>query len=342
MSMSTDVIRLAHGNGGRFMRTLVDQVIADALRSPSLDTSVDAATVATPSRSLIVTTDGFTVQPLEFPGGDIGTLAVNGTINDLAVASARALHLTLSVIVEEGLPIATLRRLLERAGTAAAAAGVGVVAGDTKVVPRGYGGGLYLVTTGLGRSMRADGVRPLGMHSIEAGDEIIVSGPIGDHGTTVLLAREELGLSASLCSDCANVTPLVEPIANLPGLRFLRDPTRGGLATVGHEVARATGLDVVLEESCVPVRAEVASVCHMLGFDPLVLACEGRVVAIAHPADSGHLLERWRALPMGRQAARIGMLCAPRSTAPLVRLTTPLGGERVIDELEDDPLPRIC
>lgn len=335
-------ITLAHGNGGRFMRELIEDVIADALENPTLDVHSDAATVEFDATELVITTDGFTVQPLQFPGGSIGTLAVHGTVNDLAVGAATPLYLSLNVIVEEGFAVDRFQRLMKDVGQSAQAAGVAIVTGDTKVVPRGQAGGLYLVTTGVGRPMRPSNQHPLGMNLIEAGDAVLVSGPIGDHGTAVLLAREEFGLSGSLQSDCANVLPLVEPIVDLPGLKFLRDPTRGGLATVANEVVRATGLDVVLDEADVPIRPEVESVCDMLGFDPYFLACEGRVVAISDPNAVDAILAHWRSLEQGRDAMKVGEVHEAHASQSLVRLRTRLGGERVVDELEDDPLPRIC
>ena len=244
--------------------------------------------------------------------------------------------------MEEGFALDSFQRLMTDIGESAQAANVAIVTGDTKVVPRGQAGGMYLVTTGIGRPMRPSGQRPLGMNRIEAGDVILVSGPIGDHGTAVLLAREEFGLSGPLKSDCANVVPLVEPIVHHPNLKFLRDPTRGGLATVANEVVRATGLDVILHEAEVPIRPEVQSVCDMLGFDPYFLACEGRVVAITDSNSADMVLSHWQSLDQGQGAAHVGELCEANAAQSLVRLKTRLGGERVLDELEDDPLPRIC
>ncbi|EGO95023.1 AIR synthase related protein, partial [Acidiphilium sp. PM] len=216
-------VSLAHGNGGRLMRALIEEVFARHLADPALDTGADAVPVALPPGEIVVTTDGFTVQPLSFPGGDIGALAVHGTVNDLAVAGARPLYLTLAALIEEGLEIARLERIVASLAGAARAAGVRVVAGDTKVLPRGQGGGIYLALTGIG-------VRPpgcgLGLGRIETGDALLVSGPVGDHGIAVMLAREEFGLSGDVVSDAASVLPLTAAIAVLPGLRFMRDPTR--------------------------------------------------------------------------------------------------------------------
>ncbi len=330
-------ITLAHGNGGRFMRELIEEVFARHLANPALDVRLDAASIdLPPGMETLVTTDGFIVQPLEFPGGDIGSLAVNGTVNDLAVSGAEPRFLTLNAIIEEGLETACLVRVIESLGAAARTANVQVVAGDTKVVPRGHGGGLYLATSGVG--VRAPGVG-LGMDAIREGDVLLVSGPVGDHGVAVLLAREDFELSGSVRSDCAPVTALALPIAAMDGVRFMRDPTRGGLATVAHEIAAATSLDVRLVEAEVPVRDPVRSVCQILGYDPYYLACEGRVVAVVAPQVADAILALWRALPDGALASRIGVMCAGRGR---VILETEIGGERYLEELEDDPLPRIC
>ncbi|HUJ87367.1 MAG TPA: hydrogenase expression/formation protein HypE [Burkholderiales bacterium] len=335
--MEDSHISLAHGNGGRFMRELIGEIFARHLANPRLDVDADAVHIPLPAGEVVVTTDGFTVQPLEFPGGDIGTLAVHGTVNDLAVAGARAQYLTLNVFVEEGFEVAMLDRLVASLGRAAREAGVAVAAGDTKVLPRGEGGGLYLATTGVG--IRRPGLR-LGLSSIREGDRILVSGPVGDHGVAVMLAREQFGLRGELRSDAASVLPLTEALLGLEGLRFMRDPTRGGLATVANDIVRATGLGVTLEEERVPVRDPVRSVCEILGYDPLYLACEGRVVAVVAPEAAEAALGAWRGMANGGEAAPIGSV-GGRARARVV-MRTWLGGERVLEELEDDPLPRIC
>ncbi|WP_020653154.1 hydrogenase expression/formation protein HypE [Massilia niastensis] len=329
-------ILLAHGNGGRLMRELIEAVFLHHLGNRYLDAEADAAAVPIAGRELVLSTDAFTVQPLEFPGGDIGALAVNGTVNDLAVAGAIPHYLTLSAIIEEGLETAQLERIVASMARAARAAGAAVVAGDTKVVRRGEGGGLYLITTGVG--LRSHGALP-GLAQVRAGDRILVSGPVGDHGIAVLLAREEFGLSGDLESDCANVLGLAQALLALPGLRFMRDPTRGGLATAAHEICRATGLGIRLDQSAIPIRPAVRSVCDMLGYDPLYLACEGRIVAVVAEHAARDALAAWRDLPEGREARVIG---AVTKASPSVTLQTDLGGERLLEELEDDPLPRIC
>jgi len=330
-------VTLAHGNGGRRMRELIEEIFAHHLGNASLDVQLDAVPLDfAPGMVPYITTDAFTVRPLEFPGGDIGSLAVNGTINDLAVCGAEPRFLTLNAIIEEGLEVECLDRIVRSLADAARTAGVRVVAGDTKVVPRGQGGGLYFATTGVG--LRAPG-HQLGMNRIREGDVLLVSGPAGDHGIAVMLAREEFELKGSVQSDCAAVTPLTAPLAAIEGLRFMRDPTRGGVATVAHEIAAATGLNVRLNEAQVPVRDSVRSFCHMLGYDPYYLACEGRVVAVAAPDAARDILAIWRGIQAGENASAIGMLSAGKGQ---VILETEIGGERFLEELEDDPLPRIC
>jgi hydrogenase expression/formation protein HypE len=335
--MSDDIyVTLAHGNGGRFMRAMIDDIFARHLANAALDTSADAVALALPQGEITVTTDCFTVKPLEFPGGDIGSLAVHGTVNDLAVAGATPVYLTLNAFIEEGLEIALLDRIIASMADAAKACGVNVACGDTKVVARGEGGGLYLATTGIG--IRRPGLR-LGLDRIEQGDRILVSGPVGDHGTAVLLAREQFGLKGDLASDSASVLPLAQALWDIPGLKFMRDPTRGGLATVMHDIAKATGMTARLDETAIPFNPPVRGVCAMLGYDPLFLACEGRVVAVVAPSEADAALARWRALPQGAAAALIGTV---QGDAGHVILETDIGGERLIEELEDEPLPRIC
>lgn len=327
-------VLLAHGNGGRQMRELIDEIFVRHLGNPALDQNADAALIPLPDAEIVISTDGFTVDPLEFPGGDIGSLAVNGTVNDLEVSGADALYLTLSCFIEEGFEIRRLDRLVLSLAGAAASAGVRIVAGDTKVVRRGEGGGLYLNTTGVGARRRG---LQLGMNRIGAGDRVLVSGPVGDHGTAVLLARGEFSLRGNLESDCASVAPFCRALRAVDGLRFMRDPTRGGLATVANEIARATGFGVRLQEERIPLRPEVQSVCEMLGFDPLYLACEGQVVAVVASEALPAALSALRAA--GAQASDIGEVVSTEAT---VVLETPLGGERLLEELESDPLPRIC
>ncbi len=328
-------VTLAHGNGGRLMRELIDGIFAPEFKN--LDTQVDAARLPLEGAGSdwLITTDGFTVEPLEFPGGDIGSLAVHGTVNDLAVSGATPRYLSLNVFIEEGLDMAVLARISRSIAQACERCGVQVLAGDTKVVRRGQGGGLYLATTGIGQ--RRQGIE-LGLGRIQPGDRLIVSGTVGDHGTAVMLAREQFGLSGNLQSDATSVVPVTEALLEYPGLRFMRDPTRGGLATVAHDIASTTGTTVRLFEEQIPVRNEVRGVCEILGYDPYYLASEGRVVAVLSPeaAESAVAALQQRGF---RDAAVIGTI---EAGTPRVILQTRLGGERILPELEDDPLPRIC
>jgi hydrogenase expression/formation protein HypE len=329
-----EAIGLPHGNGGRLMRELIEEIFAREL--DGLDTALDAAALAFSHQALVMTTDCFTVQPAEFPGGDIGSLAVHGTVNDLAVAGAEPCYLSLGVIIEEGFGRRRLARLIASLAAAARAVPVRVVTGDTKVVPRGEGGGVYLITTGIGRKINDCVLDP---RRIQPGDAIVVSGPVGDHAVAVMLARGQFGLHGELRSDAASVLPLTRAALAFSTLRFMRDPTRGGLATVLHDIARASGLGIRLRMADIPLRPAVQTVCELLGYDPLYLASEGRVVAVVGADEAEALLHVWRLLPEGTDAAIIG------ATVPghdQVILETGLGGERLLEELEDDPLPRIC
>jgi hydrogenase expression/formation protein HypE len=334
-------ISLAHGNGGRYMRELIAEIFARHLSDPSSESSLNVTLDAAPidlgsGGEPYMTTDGFIVQPLEFPGGDIGSLAVHGTVNDLAVSGATPRFLSLNAFIEEGLEIETLDRIVRSLASSAVAAGVQVVAGDTKVLPRGEGGGLYLATTGVG--MRPPGT-DLGMHRIQPGDRIMVSGPVGDHGIAVMLARETFEISGNVCSDCGSVIDLAQAAMEFDGLKFMRDPTRAGLAGVAYEITQQAGVTVRLQETAIPVRDSVRMVCEMLGYDPYYLACEGRVVAVVAESQADELAQRWNELPSGEGAAVIGQIVEGPSR---IVLETELAGERMLDDLEEDPLPRIC
>jgi len=332
-------ISLAHGNGGRYMRELIDEVFARHLKNSELDVQADAVSLSIntdgSTNDILFTTDGFTVQPLEFPGGNIGSLAVHGTTNDLAVSGAIPKYLSLNAFIEEGMEIKTLDRIIQTLAKTAHDVGVKVVAGDTKVLRRGEGGGLYLATTGIG--IRHGHL--LSMNNIKHDDVILVSGPVGDHGIAVMLAREEFGLSGDIQSDAASVLPLTKAALQYKGLRFMRDPTRGGIATVCSEINRATGMGIRLLQDQLPIRDAVLSVCDMLGYDPMYLACEGRVVAIVDKHDATDLLKTWQSIDEGQESQIIGTI---DSTINQVILQTDIGGERILEELEDDPLPRIC
>lgn len=330
-------IALAHGNGGRLMRELIDSLFAYHLQNELLDTGVDAARLPLDCNAgeIMITTDGFTVEPLEFPGGNIGSLAVHGTVNDLAVAGATPLYLSLNAFIEEGLEVAVLDRIVGSMAQACQESQVCIVAGDTKVLRRGQGGGVYFATTGVG--LRPFGLT-LGMAQIRPGDSVVLSGSIGDHGTAVLLAREQFGLSGELKSDAASVLPITQALLALPGLRFMRDPTRGGLATVTHEIARHTQTRVRLFETHIPVLEPVRMVCEILGYDPMYLASEGRVVAVLESSCADAAIGQLHRLGY-QDAAIIGQI---ETGSAQVVLQTEIGGERILQELEEDPLPRIC
>jgi hydrogenase expression/formation protein HypE len=320
-----ELVTLAHGAGGKATRRLVEGLFVEELSNPLLDELGDAAVVD----GLAFTTDSYVVKPLFFPGGDIGDLAVNGTVNDLAVAGAEPLWLSAGFVIEEGFAVADLRRIARSMARAATAAGVAVVAGDTKVVERGAADGLFVTTAGIGR-MRATFGRP------QAGDRVLVSGTIGDHGFAVLVARGDLKLESDLESDTAPVHRLAAALVELgPQLRWMRDPTRGGLATTLNELANSTGLGVRLDEAALPIRPEVAGASEILGIDPLYVANEGNLVAVVAPEVADEALAR-----LGGDAAIVGELHA--DPAGLVLLDTELGGSRIVDMLVGDPLPRIC
>jgi hydrogenase expression/formation protein HypE len=331
-------ITLAHGAGGKASRTLIEAVFLAAFDNPLLGPLEDAAEYTVDGTRLAFTTDSYVVSPLFFPGGDIGDLAVNGTVNDLAVTGARPLHLSAGFILEEGFEVAALTRIVASMRAAADAAGVRIVTGDTKVVQRGKADGCYITTAGVGRLDRP--VR-LGVANARPGDAILVSGPIGEHGVTILLARGELDIHAELTSDTAAVHDLVAQLLDhTTGVRAMRDATRGGVATILNEIATAAGVGVVVDEDAVPVRTEVRGACELLGIDPLYVACEGRVVVVVDGTEADAALGALREHPLGDQAAIIGRVTEEQPG--MVLLNTGFGGTRIVDLLVGDPLPRIC
>jgi hydrogenase expression/formation protein HypE len=332
-----ELITLAHGAGGKATRDLVEALFLEELGNDVLGSLGDAAVVDGAGR-LALSTDSYVVHPLEFPGGNIGELAVNGTVNDLAMVGAVPRWLTAGFVIEEGFSVADLRRLVASLGAAARAAGVAVVAGDTKVVERGKADGLYVTTAGVGTV--AAGV-DLGPHRLHPGDRVLVSGTLADHGMAVMVARGDLQLEASIESDTAPLHELAAALVGLgEGLRFMRDPTRGGLATALNEVAEAAGLAIVLDEAALPVRPAVAAACEILGIDPLYVANEGKLIAVVAPEAADDALASLRSHPLGAEAALLGEIRA--EPAGLVLLDTALGGSRIVDMLVGDPLPRIC
>ena len=331
-------ITLSHGSGGKATQTLIEAVFLEAFSNPLLAPLEDGAVLTAHGGRLAFTTDSYVVSPLFFPGGDIGDLAVNGTVNDLAVSGARPLWLSAGFILEEGFPVADLERIVGSMAAAAERAGVQVVTGDTKVVQRGKADGCYVNTAGVGVIERP---LELGVATARPGDAVIVSGPIGEHGITIMLARGELDIESEMESDTAPLNGLVERLLDAaPGVRGLRDATRGGVATICNEVARAAGVAVVVDEDSVPVRPDVRGACELLGIDPLYVACEGRLVAIVDGDQVDAAMAALRSHPLGEGAAVIGRV---RDDPPgLVLLKTSFGGTRIVDLLVGDPLPRIC
>ena len=331
-------VDLTHGSGGRAMAQLIEELFARRLGNAYLGQGNDAAVVPIPLGRLVVSTDGHVVAPLFFPGGDIGCLAVHGTINDVAVLGATPLYLAAGFILEEGFPLADLARIVDSMAEAASAAGVPVVTGDTKVVEQGKADGVYITTTGIG--VVADGADYSGDRA-RVGDRIIVSGTIGEHGMAVLAQRESIGFSAAIRSDTAALHGLIASMrASGAAIRVLRDPTRGGVATTLNEIARQSGVGMMLQESALPILPEVAAACEFLGLDPLYVANEGKLLAIVAAEDADGLLATMRAHPLGRRAALIGSVHA--DAQHFVQMTTTLGGRRIVDWLTGEQLPRIC
>jgi hydrogenase expression/formation protein HypE len=336
--MNAERITLAHGDGGQATHRLIAELFRPAFANPALDQGGDSAIVDVPdSGRLAMTTDSFVVSPLFFPGGNVGRLAVCGTVNDLAVAGARPLWLTAGFILEEGLPLADLQEIVSSMAAAAREAGVSIVTGDTKVVGRGQVDRCFINTAGVG--MVAPW-RDLGAHRIRPGQAIIVSGPVADHGVAVLATRAGLSFETPVVSDAAPLNGLsAGAMAVAPGLACMRDPTRGGLATALADLAAASGCDMVLEEAEVPVRPAVAGACEMLGLDPLYLACEGRLIAWCPQAEAEALVAALRAHPLGAEARVVGHVAGPGGRA---FLRTAYGGTRRLEMLAGENLPRIC
>ena len=335
-------VDMNHGAGGRASAQLIEALFARAFDNPALREGNDGAVLPAPpaGHRLVLATDAHVISPLFFPGGDIGALSVHGTVNDVAMMGAQPLYLSASFILEEGLPLADLKRIVDSMAAAAREAGVAIVTGDTKVVEQGHGDGVFISTTGAGwlppgRRLGGDLARP--------GDVVLVSGPIGDHGVAVLSQRESLEFETAIVSDSAALNGLTAAmLAAVPegSVRVLRDPTRGGLATTLNEIARQSGTGITLDEAHIPVRAQVEAACELLGLDPLYVACEGRLVAICAPDTAEALLAAMHAHPLGQQAARIGIVTDDPHR--FVQMATRFGGRRVVDWLSGEQLPRIC
>jgi hydrogenase expression/formation protein HypE len=338
-------IDMNHGAGGRASMQLIDEVFARAFDNEFLRQGNDGAALPAPPElleggRLVMATDGHVVSPLFFPGGDLGCLAVHGTVNDVAMLGARPLWLAASFIVEEGFPLADLKRLVDSMAAASRAAGVPVVTGDTKVVEQGKGDGVFVATTGVG--VVARGV-DIGGANARPGDVLLLSGTIADHGVAVLSRRESLQFDTEIVSDTAALHGLVAAMlaAAPPGaLHVLRDPTRGGLGTTLNEIARQSGVGMRLDEANIPVAPQVEAACELLGLDPLTIASEGKLVAAVAPEHATAVLAAMRAHPLGAQAARIGEVVADEHR--FVQMTTRFGGQRIVDWLSGEPLPRIC
>ncbi|MFG1286812.1 hydrogenase expression/formation protein HypE [Xanthobacter versatilis] len=341
--LSHKTVTLAHGGGGSAMRDLIDDVFlaafsGDGRAAPEDQARFDLAALMAHGDRLAFTTDGFVVDPLFFPGGDIGKLAVCGTVNDLAVGGATPMALSCAVIIEEGLPVETLRQVAASMAETARAAGVAIATGDTKVVARGACDKLFITTTGIGVVRRGLDV---GIGKARPGDVLLVNGLLGDHGAAILNARGDLALETAIESDCAPLNGLIDTlIAAAPGIRMMRDATRGGVAAVVNELAEASAVGVRLKELSLPMRAEVMGFCEILGLDPLYLANEGKILAVVPPEEADAALVALRAHPLGREAAIIGEVTAQRPGR--VVMQTRFGGERIVDMLVGDQLPRIC
>ena len=338
VDFSSGCVDMSHGAGGRAMAQLIEDLFVQAFDNEWLRQMNDQACFAVPAGRMVMSTDSHVVSPLFFPGGDIGSLSVHGTINDVAMSGARPLYLAAGFILEEGLPLADLKRIVQSMAGAAQDAGVPVITGDTKVVERGKGDGVFITTTGVGVvppsvEISGDRARP--------GDRVIVSGTMGDHGVAIMSFRENLSFATTIRSDSAALHGLVAAMLQaVPGIRCLRDPTRGGLAATLNEFARQSGVGFRLQESAIPVRAQVSAACELLGLDPLCVANEGKLVAVCAPEDAGRLVAAMRSHPLGRDAAEIGEVI--EDARQFVQMQTTFGGTRMVDWLTGEQLPRIC
>ncbi len=333
-----DHITLAHGNGGLYTHSLVEHLFRAHFQPDQTGDLADSAVLALEGGAPVFTTDSHVVQPLFFPGGDMGSLAVNGTVNDLAVCGARPLYLSAAFIIEEGFPGADLERIVVSMARAAREAGVRIVTGDTKVVERGSVDGLFINTAGVG-VLRSDA--PKGIASLEEGYEVLVTGSLGDHGMALYAVREGMEFETDLQSDCASVASLCDmALSSGARIALMRDPTRGGLATTLNEFVRGTPFTLEIREEEIPVKEQVRGLCEILGFDPLHVANEGRAVLLVHPGDAASLVERLRTHPLGRESRSIGRVS--KRMPGRVLLKTTVGGERILDMLSGDMLPRIC
>jgi len=332
-------IVMGHGGGGKLGNELVEHLFLPAFRNPALENLGDAAVLDLGPGRVAMSTDSFVVQPLFFPGGSIGELAVNGTVNDLAVSGAEPKFLSASFILEEGFPLAQLAAIVEAMANAAATAGVKIVTGDTKVVERGHGDGCYINTAGVG--VMQPGII-VGPHRAQVGDAVLVSGMIGDHGMAIMSVREGLEFESQIRSDCAALNGMIANVLDAVGdaVHAMRDPTRGGLASTLNEIANSSSVGIEIDEPSLPVRPEVQSACELLGLDPIYVANEGKAVFFVAPEAAGRVLEVLHAHPLGRDAARIGQVTAQHPRMLVAR--TGMGANRVIPTQIGEQLPRIC
>lgn len=338
--MSSHVVTMAHGSGGQAMQQLIEQLFLQAFANPALNEREDQARLALAEMTalgdrLAFSTDSYVIDPIFFPGGNIGKLAVCGTVNDVAVSGAIPKYLSCGFILEEGFPLSELTLIVESMAATAAAAGVAIVTGDTKVVQRGAADKIFINTAGIG-------VIPTniqwGAQHIQVGDKVIVSGTLGDHGATILNQREQLGLEAELCSDCAVLTPLIAPLREIDGVRALRDATRGGVTAILHEFAQASGCGIAVNEGDLPVSSAVRGVCELLGLEPLNFANEGKLVIVVKPEAENAVLAALHQHPLGKDATTIGCVTEQKQ----VRLVGIFGTSRLLDLPHSEPLPRIC
>ncbi|AZR72939.1 hydrogenase expression/formation protein HypE [Anoxybacter fermentans] len=335
----SDKILLGHGSGGTMTRKLIENLIVKTLGNPTLNKLTDAATLNLPSGRLAMTTDSFVVTPPVFPGGDIGKLAVYGTINDLVMVGTKPFYLSLAFILEEGIELELFRRIVDSIAEAAENVGVEIVTGDTKVVEKGKGDQIYINTTGIG--IIPDGIE-MSPERIQVGDKVILSGTMGDHGITILACRKGLEMKTDLKSDCAPLHRLVNAMLDVePKIRVMRDPTRGGVASVLNEIAEQAGVEIKVEESRVPILPQVQGMCDLLGLDPFHVANEGKLIAVVPAESAEEVLSAMRALPEGKDAAIIGEVVA-KTEYPEVFVETEIGTTRILEMLAGDQLPRIC
>lgn len=331
-------VDLSHGAGGRAMTQLIEELFFENLSNDLLNREHDAAMFTLPPGRVVMSTDSFVVSPIFFPGGNIGSLAVHGTVNDLAMGGGVPKYLTAGFILEEGFALSDLAVIVQSMAEAAKEAGVAIVSGDTKVVERGKGDGIFINTAGVG--VVPDGIDIDGTRA-RPGDAILVNGTLGDHGVAVMSKRENLSFTTEILSDSQSLGDLVsDMLTAVPGIRVLRDPTRGGLGATLNEIARQSGVGIELDESALPLRPEVKSACELLGLDPLYVANEGKLIAICPPEDAEALLSKMRAHPKGRESAIVGRVL--EDDRCFVRMKTGLGGTRMVDWMAGEQLPRIC